>query len=334
MSRGACPDAAILLGTAADGRVHLAASVAPELVARGVKAGAVVKCAAGVVGGGGGGRDTIAQAGGREPEKLDEALAAGEKAIVSALEANPRRADARARPRLRQRPLRLRAQRSHRDDRHADPGHRPARRPARARSDRSADPRARGQRVVVGLPLSLHGGDSEQTRETREFAARLSARLGEAIPVELHDERFSTRIARGSEPQRAGEDSRAAAHMLESWLHARSRNNPSPASPQALRPHPCPSAIAPPKSANVRAPSGSCDATRGRSAGTDSSALATGACARRRWDCGGTGRGCWRAVLATPSPPPSPSRRRSLCGCWSPRAKPAGRSPRALARPV
>ncbi len=50
--------------------MHLVASVAPELVERGVKAGAIVKAAAAVVGGGGGGRDTIAQAGGRDPERL------------------------------------------------------------------------------------------------------------------------------------------------------------------------------------------------------------------------------------------------------------------------
>ena len=52
---------------------------------RGVKAGDVVKVAAGVVGGGGGGRDTIAQAGGREPAKLPEALDAARAAIASAL---------------------------------------------------------------------------------------------------------------------------------------------------------------------------------------------------------------------------------------------------------
>jgi putative Holliday junction resolvase len=80
--------------------------------------------------------------------------------------------------------------------------------------------------VVVGLPLSLDGGDSEQTRETREFAARLSTVLGERVPVELHDERFTTRLAQrdglgaGGAP-RASEDSRAAAHLLESWLVAR-----------------------------------------------------------------------------------------------------------------
>jgi alanyl-tRNA synthetase len=84
--KGKLGDAAILLGSAVDGRVHLVASVAPALVERGVKAGAVVKAAAEVVGGGGGGRDTMAQAGGREPEKLGEAITAARAMIESALE--------------------------------------------------------------------------------------------------------------------------------------------------------------------------------------------------------------------------------------------------------
>jgi alanyl-tRNA synthetase len=84
--KGRIGDAAILLGTAVDGRVHLVASVAPALVERGVRAGEVVKAAAEVVGGGGGGRDTMAQAGGRDPERLDEAIEAGEAVILSALE--------------------------------------------------------------------------------------------------------------------------------------------------------------------------------------------------------------------------------------------------------
>jgi alanyl-tRNA synthetase len=83
--KGRLGHAAILLGAAADGRVHLVASVDPELVERGVKAGAVVKVAAEAVGGGGGGRDTMAQAGGRDPAKLDEAIAAGRAAIEAAL---------------------------------------------------------------------------------------------------------------------------------------------------------------------------------------------------------------------------------------------------------
>jgi alanyl-tRNA synthetase len=83
--KGLLGDAAILLGSASDGRVHLVASVAPSLVERGVKAGAVVKVAAEITGGGGGGRDTMAQAGGRDPERLGEAMDAGRAAIEAAL---------------------------------------------------------------------------------------------------------------------------------------------------------------------------------------------------------------------------------------------------------
>jgi len=71
------------------------------------------------------------------------------------------------------------------------------------------------ERVVVGLPLSLSGSDSAQTAETRVFAQRLQAAV--SVPVELHDERFTTRLAQRSGGQ-TSEDSRAAAHLLESWL--------------------------------------------------------------------------------------------------------------------
>ena len=74
--RGTLGDAVIVLGTVADGRVGLVVNVTPAVVERGVKAGAVVKLAAQKVGGGGGGRDTMAQAGGRDPEQLPAALAA------------------------------------------------------------------------------------------------------------------------------------------------------------------------------------------------------------------------------------------------------------------
>jgi alanyl-tRNA synthetase len=83
--KGKLGDAAIVLGTAVDGRVHLLASVAPALVERGVKAGAIVRTAATVVGGGGGGRDTLAQAGGRDPDKLAQALDAAREEIAAAL---------------------------------------------------------------------------------------------------------------------------------------------------------------------------------------------------------------------------------------------------------
>ena len=80
------------------------------------------------------------------------------------------------------------------------------------------------ERVVVGLPLSLSGRDTSQTSEARAFARRLADRLGGGIPVEMHDERFTTLMARRSaNGGSAGEDSRAAAHLLEGWLAARER---------------------------------------------------------------------------------------------------------------
>jgi putative Holliday junction resolvase len=71
------------------------------------------------------------------------------------------------------------------------------------------------ERVVLGLPLSLSGADSAQTRETRAFAERLSGAV--SVPVELYDERFTTSLAM----QAGGTgslDSRAAAVLLEEWL--------------------------------------------------------------------------------------------------------------------
>jgi putative holliday junction resolvase len=71
------------------------------------------------------------------------------------------------------------------------------------------------ERVVVGLPLGLSGADTPQTSEARAFAARLSDALD--VPVDLYDERFTTRIA-GRAGGHAHEDSRAAAVLLEDWL--------------------------------------------------------------------------------------------------------------------
>jgi putative Holliday junction resolvase len=72
-------------------------------------------------------------------------------------------------------------------------------------------------RVVVGLPLGLSGDDTDQTRETREWADKLAERV-RPVPVELFDERFTTSIASRSGDTRTSEDSRAAAVLLEDWL--------------------------------------------------------------------------------------------------------------------
>lgn len=73
--------------------------------------------------------------------------------------------------------------------------------------------------VVVGLPLSLDGSDSDQTRAARAWAGRIAQAVA-PVPVELADERLTTAQARRAGGA-ASEDSRAAAHLLEAWLLAR-----------------------------------------------------------------------------------------------------------------
>ena len=66
--------------------------------------------------------------------------------------------------------------------------------------------------VVVGLPLTLSGEEGEQAQAARSFAQRLAKAVD--VPVELLDERLTTRMA----DRTGGNDSVAAAHLLESWL--------------------------------------------------------------------------------------------------------------------
>ena len=63
--------------------------------------------------------------------------------------------------------------------------------------------------VVVGLPLTLRGAHGEQAQETQAFVERLSKAC--TVPVELYDERFTSVLA-------GGDDARAAAHLLSSFL--------------------------------------------------------------------------------------------------------------------
>ena len=71
------------------------------------------------------------------------------------------------------------------------------------------------ERIVVGLPLTLAGEEGEQALRARTFAERLAGKV--SIPVELHDERMTTRLAERTGGQ-GDADSRAAAHLLESYL--------------------------------------------------------------------------------------------------------------------
>jgi alanyl-tRNA synthetase len=71
----------VVLGSVFDSKVGLVALVSKDVVERGISAGSIIREIAPVVGGGGGGRDDMAQAGGKDPSRLDEALAAARAAI-------------------------------------------------------------------------------------------------------------------------------------------------------------------------------------------------------------------------------------------------------------
>jgi putative Holliday junction resolvase len=75
------------------------------------------------------------------------------------------------------------------------------------------------ERVLVGLPLTLAGEEGDQAARARAFAERLRSRL--RVPVDLYDERLTTRMAEAT-GGKADSDSVAAAHLLESYLAARS----------------------------------------------------------------------------------------------------------------
>jgi alanyl-tRNA synthetase len=83
--RSSLGESAVVLGAAQNGRPVMVASFTGGAVERGLSAAEVVKDAARLMGGGGGGRDTMAQAGGKSADKLEDALAAARKAIEAKL---------------------------------------------------------------------------------------------------------------------------------------------------------------------------------------------------------------------------------------------------------
>ena len=74
----------VLLGAVQGDKVSFVCKVAKELTKQGYHAGNIVKAAAIAAGGGGGGRPDMAQAGGKDPQKLEEALKAGKEAVQGA----------------------------------------------------------------------------------------------------------------------------------------------------------------------------------------------------------------------------------------------------------
>jgi len=75
--------------------------------------------------------------------------------------------------------------------------------------------------VVVGLPLHLSGEEGSQAALARSFAGELEAILN--VPVEMYDERLTTRMGNASkrEGASAAPDSLAAAHLLQTFLEGR-----------------------------------------------------------------------------------------------------------------
>ena len=64
----------VVLGTIYEDKPSFVAAVTPDLVKKGYHAGEIVKQVTGVAGGGGGGKAGLAQGGGKDKDKLDEAL--------------------------------------------------------------------------------------------------------------------------------------------------------------------------------------------------------------------------------------------------------------------
>jgi alanyl-tRNA synthetase len=77
----------VVLASANDGKVQIVVAVTPDLTGR-VKAGQIVKEIAPIVGGGGGGRPDFAEAGGKQPDRIDEMLAESPRVVESLLRAS------------------------------------------------------------------------------------------------------------------------------------------------------------------------------------------------------------------------------------------------------
>ncbi|MCS6970676.1 MAG: alanine--tRNA ligase [Planctomycetota bacterium] len=78
-------DAVIVLASAHEDRAHLCVAVPPPWQARGLQASAIVAASAPHIGGGGGGRPEFAQAGGKQPQGIAEALASARAAVARAI---------------------------------------------------------------------------------------------------------------------------------------------------------------------------------------------------------------------------------------------------------
>ena len=205
---------AVLLGSVDDGRAYLVVNLDRSLVERGLDAVPVAREAGKKIGGGGGGRPNLGEAGGKNPDGLEEAYEVARSQLVSALTLKVVALDfGRARTGVAvsdptgtlARPLGVVEQAA------TEAGL--ARVAALVRDEGAEE-------VVVGMPLTLRGERGDQARETEAFVEALRAAVD--VPVETFDERFTTTLAeQGGNGTPA--DARAAAHLLTGYLEWRRR---------------------------------------------------------------------------------------------------------------
>ena len=96
------------------------------------------------------------------------------------------------------------------------------------------------ERVVVGLPLELDGGEGHRARQVRRFIDVLTPKLADlGVEVEFWDERFSSQAAERTlleadvsrTRRKKVIDALAAQHILQGWLDARRASSREGASP-------------------------------------------------------------------------------------------------------
>ena len=72
------------------------------------------------------------------------------------------------------------------------------------------------ERVIIGLPLNMSGGQSDKTREVQDFSDQLQSRI--AVPVEFMDERLTSVMAQSLPGGHENIDSLAAQIILQNYL--------------------------------------------------------------------------------------------------------------------
>jgi putative Holliday junction resolvase len=85
------------------------------------------------------------------------------------------------------------------------------------------------KKIILGLPLTMRGTDSQKTREVKDFGEKLGLRV--SVPVVLFDERLSTQVAHqvlrqlGKQPSKSREivDQIAAQDILQTYIEKEKR---------------------------------------------------------------------------------------------------------------